>query len=173
MTVVIEVLQMDRSISRRVNPFYNTCCACATKERALQYMRDKQAEFKRVGIISHFENDTLIVDLDRGYNIGKRSYITQETVLYGTDLSTSVFNLIRRTGGYMQYQDKPYRYDDLGWFTSPYWAKQTHEWKALRRVTRKGRNRFETELELEALAPYESTDITPKLFIKEYELLRA
>ena len=83
-----------------------------------------------------------------------------------------MYHLIQ-TNGYLRDQDKPYRYDSLGWFTSPYAAKGTKEWQLMRYIinTRDDILGYENETEVGVLGPYGLSDQNPTLTIVEHRLL--
>ena len=76
--------------------------------------------------------------------------------------------------GYLKDQDKPYRYSNLGWFTSPYVAKMTKEWQIMRYMiaNRDDIIGYEYDSEISIMGPYGITDQNPSLIIRPYKLYK-
>lgn len=173
MTLIIEEIQISKIITRRTTPFYNVYAVHATDNGAIKHLQKIQKEYSLIGINPIVYERSFTIE-----NIPWRSFTTityrlEEAKLYGTNLSNLVYNLIR-FNGYIKDQDKPYRYDNLGWFSSIEFAKSTKEWQILKYIcsTRSDIDYLESELELKILGPYECTDMNPNLVIKPFTLLK-
>lgn len=118
----------DKSINR-ITPLWNIHCVCITHNRAIQYLKEYKETLQKESIECHIDQEEILhIDLDRGFNIGRRYYFLRDIIVYGDGIHEYVYHLIRYNGYIIDY-DKPYRYDSLGWFGSSIWAKQTKEWK--------------------------------------------
>ena len=93
-------------------------------------MRQKR-KYESYGIQCTVNGDILVISGVPWRTLTKISYKIQKETLYGIQLQDHVFHLIGFEG-YLKDQDKPYRYSNLGWFTSPYVAKMTKEWQIMR-----------------------------------------
>lgn len=171
MTLLIEVLQIDSTLSKRITPFYNVISPFKTYKGALSELYRMKEEYDKNYIKSSIFNNTLVISNDPQRGFAKISYKLENATLYGNSISHSVFHLMR-FNGYIIDQDKPYRYDNLGWFCDRDLAKQTKEWKILRNILNNNNlvNGFESVDEIRLYGPYGCTDMNPSLVIREYTL---
>lgn len=135
-------------------------------------MRQKR-KYESCGIQCVVNDDFLVISGVPWRAFTKIYYKIERDNLYGIRAQNKVYRLIR-TNGYLIDQDKPYRFDPLGWFTSPYVAKGTKEWQMMRYIinSRDDIIGYENDLEIGILGSYGLSDINPTLFIREYKLLK-
>ena len=171
MTLIIEVLRLKDGLSRRITPFFNVHSVYATRGLAMQYLNELKNEYQANHIESWFDQDSLVISDDPGRGFANISYKLEDAILYGDRVSDQVYHLMKFRG-YLTDQDKPYRYNNLGWFSSPIWAKRTKEWQIMRHIinTRDDIDGIETDNEIRIFGPYECTDINPSLIIRSYPL---
>ena len=135
-------------------------------------MRQKR-KYESYGIQCTVNDDILVISGVPWRALTKISYKIQKETLYGIQLQDHVFHLMGFEG-YLKDQDKPYRYSNLGWFTSPYVAKMTKEWQIMRYMitNRDDIIGYEYDNEIGVMGPYGMTDQNPSLIIRPYKLYK-
>lgn len=138
--------------------------------RSIHYIKKK---YESQNILSTINDNFLVISDVPWRAFTKISYKIENATLYGTQLQDHVFHLMQ-FNGYIIDQDKPYRYNNLGWFTSPEIAKSTKEWKVIQYLlqTRNDIHGYEYENEIGIYGPYGLSDQNPSLVIRPYKLLK-
>lgn len=173
MTVLLECITFDQSITKRITPFYNVHSVYASHQGAIRGLRRIKRHFDKIHANSLIDGDSLVISDVPGRALTNIWYRLSTATLYGDRVPTTVYNL-RKFNGYIRDQDKPFRYDNLGWFTSPEWGKVTKEWQVMRSIIDSNDlvDGIETDLEIRILGPYESTDMNPSLVLVPYHLYK-
>lgn len=173
MTVLLECISYDQVITRRITPFYNVHSVYASYHGATRALRRIKKSFDKINANSSIDGNFLAISDVPGRALTKIWYRLSPATLYGDSVPSVVYNL-RQFNGYLRDQDKPFRYDNLGWFSSPKWGKVTKEWQVMRHIIDSNSlvDGIETDLEIRILGPYESTDMNPSLVLVPYHLYK-
>lgn len=173
MTILLECTMYDSSITKRTTPFYSVHSVYASHQGALRGLRRIKKRFERMNAECSINGENLVISGVPGRALTKIWFQLTHATLYGDHIPSMIYNL-RRFSGYIRDQDKPFRYDNLGWFVSPEWGKVTKEWQIMRHIiaTNDLVDGIETDLEIRILGPYESTDMNPSLVLVPYHLYR-
>lgn len=171
MTLIIEVLQIDNRLSKRITPFFNVVSVYKSYNDALSELYRLRDLYNTNNVSCSIIGDSLVISNDPSRGFAKISYELRNETLYGNHISNTVYNLIR-FNGYIVDQDKPYRYDNLGWFCDMEIAKSTKEWKIMRHILSANPlvDEFESDNEIRIYGPYGCCDTNPCLVIKPYEI---
>lgn len=173
MTILLECIEYDMRITKRITPFYNVHSVYASHQGAVRALKRIQKKYDKLSINSDYEDGFLVISDVPGRALTKIWYKLVQSTLYGDSIQDVVYNL-RKFNGYIRDQDKPFRYDNLGWFSSPYWGKATKEWQIMRHIitTNDLVDGMELDLEIKIFGPYDSTDLNPSLALVPYKLYK-
>lgn len=137
MTLIIEVIHIDKRYTPRITPFYKVVAVCATQTIARGWLRNTAIQLYHRNISIGLYPDHLTVIENPGFRLGFQHYIMKEVTLYGDSMGDHVYNLQFRYGCYFADNSVPYGYYDLGWFSSINWAHKTREWKFIHKQVEK------------------------------------
>lgn len=174
MYTIVEITEYDRSITNRISPFFDIHSVHATHQGAIRALYRIKKGYDEYNVESWIIDKTLVIKCVPWRALTKISYKIELVTLYGTHINDKTVYHLMGFNGYMNDQDKPYRYDNLGWFTSPYVARGTKEWQILKHIliSRDDISGYETELEIKINNPYDCTDQNPSLVLRPYRLYK-
>ena len=168
MFLVLRIVTPNETITNRNVPLYQIQGVYSNKQKAMNFLIDKQQELYNIGIWVQIKNDTLYTNCIPGFIGCDLQYKIKEVPLYGRRWYKEGFVYQLCMIDDSVNERRPYGYIPLGWYSDIRYAKISSEWMTARALARNPDfDGFEYETEIYIFSRY---DIAIKVYLEEFPI---